>query len=520
MKSYKSRRALMTIVLSLIMILGAATSAFAASVTIEKNDGQPDGAEYTYYNVFNDLSGFFGTDEAYSINADGEIVDNSDNSVVTTDGNVKVNNTSASKLASALQQYVITEKIAGTVIEAKEGVVKADGLEEGFYLIRETATPAGDDQVGAIASNPILVNLKGDNANQTIHPKDDKITLEKKIKEDDTLKDTNSAAIGDEIPYLVTSKIPTYEADVIEGSLKYTFTDTFDAGLTYQNNIVVKVNGTVLEVTPEYNESARTLTVALTPAQILANQGANITLEYSAVLNENAKFDDTEGNVNSVKLEYTNNPNLDGNAKYTELDDDVTTYSFGFDLKKVDAQNITDDLAGAEFEITDEDGNAIATVTYNDKGEPVVNSNESATVITSVEGDTVKVDGLKGGTYTIHETKAPEGYSLIAEDIKLTITPGTEKDENGDVKRDKDGNDVLDGTAEYTVSGGNNPSAEVVQDEENPSSFEIVVTVKDYKGVNLPETGRNTALYCMIGGGALVVLGGLYYAISRRRNNA
>ena len=61
-------------------------------------------------------------------------------------------------------------------------------------------------------------------------------------------------------------------------------------------------------------------------------------------------------------------------------------------------------LAGAEFELTPDGGDAISV------------TDETTTGI-------YLVDGLAPGEYTLTETKAPSGYTLLAEDITFTVLP-------------------------------------------------------------------------------------------------
>ena len=78
---------------------------------------------------------------------------------------------------------------------------------------------------------------------------------------------------------------------------------------------------------------------------------------------------------------------------------------------KVDSENSELLLAGAEFklqkdgeDVTDKNGNVI-TVTTNSEGK-------------------AKFSELEPGTYTIIETKAPQGYSLLSDGIEVTVRDG------------------------------------------------------------------------------------------------
>ena len=120
----------------------------------------------------------------------------------------------------------------------------------------------------------------------------------------------------------------------------------------------------------------------------------------------------------------------------------------------------------------------------------------------------------------MRETEAPDKYTKLADDVIVTITAV------------RDENEKETGAAQLTASGAGNAKAEggtaVVDEngketgsvESDGSTININVYVENAKGISLPETGRNSALYCMIGGAALIIFGALYYIIGARRRRA
>ncbi|PWW84585.1 isopeptide-forming domain-containing fimbrial protein, partial [Clostridium perfringens] len=105
---------------------------------------------------------------------------------------------------------------------------------------------------------------------------------------------------------------------------------------------------------------------------IKAYSTVGLTLEYQATLNENALVDTkaNAGNPNDITLEYTNNPDVENSNK--TINDKVTSYTWGFGVKKVDSEDITKDLAGAEFSVKDAKGTIVGKYTYDENGSVIL----------------------------------------------------------------------------------------------------------------------------------------------------
>ncbi|EPB8221028.1 SpaA isopeptide-forming pilin-related protein, partial [Clostridium perfringens] len=230
-----------------------------------------------------------------------------------------------------------------------------------------------------------------------------------------------------------------------------------------------------------------------------------LTLEYQATLNENALIDTkvNEGNPNNITLEYTNNPDIQNSNK--TINDKVTSYTWGFGVKKVDSENITKDLAGAEFSVRDANKNIVGKYTYNESGNVVILQGNGVTN----ENGVVTFTGLKEGDYFITEEKAPKGYSLLKEPVKVTIT--AQKDNNGDYT----------GQATIAVTNGNEAGSIVNNINMNDKNVLFNVQIKNYAGVSLPGTGGiGTNGFVKIAIGLLavvVVLGVGYIAIDKAK---
>lgn len=152
------------------------------------------------------------------------------------------------------------------------------------------------------------------------------------------------------------------------------------------------------------------------------------------------------------------------------------TNTLNWSARKTD-QNGSTGLKGAEFELNDSDGNTIATGKSESDGK---------IAWTLVEGVTVDLDSLNG-TYTIHETKAPEGY--VKSDTDWTVTF-----ENGLLTK-------LD-----------NQDA---QNIESSAANGVVVTLTNQKVYELPSTGGTGIFVYMIGG--MVLMGAAAWILYRNK---
>jgi fimbrial isopeptide formation D2 family protein/LPXTG-motif cell wall-anchored protein len=427
-----------------------------------------------------------------------------------------------------------TEAAAGDVFEYSINV-KGDG----YYIVMD----AGEIDAADAATKYILQVLGDVN----ITAKADVPTLEKKIDENGTKVDLNEVFVGDKISYVLTSKVPK-----MDGYNKYFFVinDTMSKGLTFNNDVVVKIGSTTLVAGTDYTVEVSNNADGTTSFQIIfknfidrkAQAGQAIEVTYSATLNEDANIGET-GNPNVANLVFSNNPNENGHGDPENPDkpgpddddvigktpdDEVITYTSGIKLVKVDTTGKV--LTGAKFKI---EGVSEKVVIISEKifvvsengtfyrltdgtyTEEVANSEteekyESTTVkyeeITVVTKDTEKTnivteawvdangvitfEGLGEGTFTITEIEAPEGYNKLTKPITIVI----DFDEDGERKwsAKKDGDDLdLDGNI-------------------------FIFQVENKAGATLPTTGgMGTTLFYAVGG--ILVLAAVVLLITKKR---
>lgn len=330
---------------------------------------------------------------------------------------------------------------AGTQ-EGNGSSITFSNLDLGYYLV--------DSSLGA------LCGLNTTNPDATIKEKNEKPEIKKEVQTSaGDWGSENNAKIGDTVEYKV-------EIKVADGAQKYTVTDTMSKGLTF-NNSSLKVTANDA-VTTDYTLTPTTngFTLVL-PETYVSNltKGTTIIVTYNATLNKDAVIDG-DGNANEVKLSYGNHQNT--------VPSKVTTKSYQFDLVKVDGTT-NKLLDGAEFELAD--GETKLSFVKDTAGNYRVAAagEEGATTTITVKNGKVNIYGLAGKTYTLTETKAPDGYNKLATSETVNLTEGSKTHATivGSVYKD----------------GG--------------------VVVENHAGTVLPSTGgMGTTLFYVVGGGLMV----------------
>ena len=330
---------------------------------------------------------------------------------------------------------------AGTQ-EGNGSSITFSNLDLGYYLV--------DSSLGA------LCGLNTTNPDATIKEKNEKPEIKKEVQTSaGDWGDKNNAKIGDTVEYKV-------EIKVADGAQKYTVTDTMSKGLTF-NNSSLKVTANDA-VTTDYTLTSTTngFTLVLPETYVSTlTKGTTIIVTYNATLNKDAVIDG-DGNANEVKLSYGNHQNT--------VPSKVTTKSYQFDLVKVDGTT-NKLLDGAEFELAD--GNTKLSFVKDTAGNYRVAAagEDGATTTITVKNGKVNIYGLAGKTYTLTETKAPDGYNKLATSETVNLADGSKTHAT-----------IVDSV--YKDGG---------------------VVVENHAGTVLPSTGgMGTTLFYVIGGGLMV----------------
>lgn len=371
--------------------------------------------------------------------------------------------------------------------------------------------------------------------------------IEKKIEESGSNNDHgDDVAIGDTVSFRIDTQMPSYSDQYT--APQFNISDEISEGLTYEADtlhVYVKTmgkdeaTGTEKEVLAElvkgadtwnfdtdkdFSADKRNFKIKFATDYIKANQGADIVIKYDAKLNEDAGIN-FDPNTNKATLEYSNNPDPDADLK--TKDDTTYHYTFGIDadlygqgsetwnkfteellktgeIVKVDLGNGTiveqpKRLPGAEFTLTREDGKTYTTVSDNN--------------------GYLSFTGLDAGTYTLQETKAPEGYSLNDAQIPVEITATYNEDgtlNNYVIKVNNYETSTYTATYETTTKKVTNIKVEPGHDNDW-SDISDTHEIKNTKLAQLPSTGGiGTTIFTIGGCAIMIVAAGLFFATRRK----
>lgn len=402
---------------------------------------------------------------------------------------------------------------------------------DGYYLIVDDTANL---QEGAY-SRYILTTVDASAADTTINEKASSPTVVKKVKEntdvDDytytdakgehTDADYNDVAdynIGDSVPFKLYGTMPSTIGDYEH--YRYVFHDTLGAEFTAPaaENVKVYVDGTdavgaKVEVTG--NEITVTFADIKNGNTITAN--SVVTVEYSAVLKTDAKIG-LPGQVNAVKLEYSNDSYWDGSGTPTTSktpEDKVIVFTYELDVTKQDSV-INKKLKDAEFNLKNADGKYV-TVDTDGHVTGWVDTEAEASVLKSDVNGLFKVIGLDDGTYTLTETKAPTGYNLLNAPVTLNLDATTANGQNWDVF---DATTALTNLT-LTVDAGAAQPAKTPGEGASFGQYGVVeTTVLNTSGSSLPSTGGIGTTIFYVAGGVLVVGAGVLLITKKRAKDA
>lgn len=441
------------------------------------------------------------------------------------------NNSSEMKAFADIAGQHLTKTTSGTASAYNEDSKSytISGLAAGYYLVKDK-----DDSVpGTDAYTDFILKVV---QNTTVTPKSDVPTVEKKVQEDDKYNqdggygngynDVADWNIGDAVPFKLIGTLPTNFADY--DIYQYIFHDTLSDGLDL-NEGSIKVYyasdkaGTdkteiplgKYEVEAPGTEGTDQCSFEVAFADLTSVEGVTankyIIVEYTATLNKDAEIG-LPGNPNRVYLEFSNNPNSGGEGDTGKTPEDkVIVFTYELDVTKVDGEDDDKKLENAEFKLYDENGKYVI-VDADGKVTGWADNEAGGSTLKSDKNGLFKVIGLDDGTYWLKETKAPDGYNLITDPIKIEIKATTVNDQEWTAMEGP--SDALT-ALEIKVTVGSTTTSGTGDTE----SGIVATDIENNKGAELPETGgMGTTIFYVLG--AILVLGAGGLLIARRRTDS
>ena len=362
--------------------------------------------------------------------------------------------------------------------------------------------------------------------------------VDKKVEKNGKWQEAADYSVGDSINYKIDVTIP----ENIERLKTFTVTDT-PTGLTDKaETVVVKDGDTAIanENNSVYKvkQNSDGFIVEFVPSAMAAYKGKTLTITYTAVLNKDA-VTKTEGNPNTVKLDYSKNVKKNGDESPDSgkdkktVKDEAVVYTFKIHIDKIADDGKNTPLEGVEFDLYKQVKHGTAGAISDAKAKELgldekwgwvrvnndVDANGNHVALKTDSKGVLEVKGLENGTYKLVETKAKDGYNLLKApvDVSLNIaykTTWTETNhyENGVwVKRDVTVKDEKFDSKEEGTNGG-------TQNGSTDGDGVISTTIINRKGFNLPTTGGfGTLLFSGIG--VLLVVAGVGVLLSLKKKN-
>ncbi|SEA06993.1 fimbrial isopeptide formation D2 domain-containing protein [Lachnospiraceae bacterium NK3A20] len=404
--------------------------------------------------------------------------------------------------------------------------------QTGYWLLGQ--------KTGTDITTSILLPLT--RATAEINVKQSTPEVHKKVMENSntaTYQDAADYSVGENVPFMITGTI----SDQIKNFSSYTykFTDiipkgfdldadsiavqiekvqpneyakginakdkdkvTLNAGTDYKTNTATKEDGTT------------TLTVDVTGLLKLVQNpdsgvapGDTVVVTYNAKLNQNAVIG-SQGNVNTVKLTYSNNPYSGDTHETTERNAKVYTYALSILKTGRDGNS----LSGAEFTLLKKTGEEYTEIA---KLGPNVSTTSNGFVgELSLEADgevpnaRFNFNGLDAASYKIIESKVPDGYKK-ADDIEFTIATNFENQNSSDAA-----------LASLNVSSVKPEAQEFKIATDGDGAYTGLITTTIHNSSDseliLPRTG-GYGVFILIGGVAVFAIG-VFMLIRRRSQNA
>lgn len=395
--------------------------------------------------------------------------------------------------------------------DPKSSIVGGGGAikipEPGYYLIVDNIDFSNGDYYHAYNSFLLVNDTQQGEYNVIINHKVVKPTVEKKVYDNFDNQDGTSTgdfgssadhAINEKFQFQLIAKLPAGrdEGRAYDYYDKYTvcFNDTLSEGITYDglDSVVIESNGTPYDITNDSSKydidisnlkSQNSFVVKIHDVKNCVanlNDGATITVTYTAHLNDKAYVNIAGGstsNINKVYLTYSNNPKDESSIGKTPESTPVCVYTYQLNNTKYRDDDTTgNELAGAGFRLysnkdcTEEQEIKLKKNTTDGTYSPYFGADAGDEMFSDEHGQ-FNVKGLDAGTYYLKETNPPKDYSAC-DDTKIVIS-ATHDEHN------------------VNLSGESNLNNKIIN--------------KKAGGITLPSTGGiGTTIFYVVGGGLMV----------------
>lgn len=347
--------------------------------------------------------------------------------------------------------------------------VTFSNLSMGQYLVLVTGASNETVYQNTIVSLvPTVENGDFVLSDATATMKKEPVTITKTV---DGADSTDAYALGDKVPFTITSTVPVYPDNATDTT--FTISDVETAGLTFDDDVTITAGTAKVPLTAgtDYTltKTDDGFKITFDYAKVKAYAGQNVTVSYTATINAAAVV--TTPETNTATLEFATNP-YDANSHKTK-DTPSKVYTYGVYLKKVDKDGGAP-LADAEFAVYKADPNGTVTLEGKQGTYRLV-----GTIKTGSDGYGA-IDDLGAGTYCMKETKAPSGYVLSDSVWEFTVSK-----------------DAVDATGTY-------------------ANYYNAGTVQDVKTPGLAYTGDAGTFALTVTGCAAMVAGVVALVASRR----
>lgn len=272
-----------------------------------------------------------------------------------------------------------------TTVTGANGTAVISGLTPGYYLVTD-----GDGAPILVGTNikvgDAVYTTLNDETLATAFAKPTQPTQPGKTVTGDT---QGTVSLGDVLGYTITGVIPGNPSGE---TLTMKFKDVASKGLTLpstKDGFTVMIGEEVYTgytLTQSIDPGTKQTTTIFDLGDVKNYAGKTVTITYNATVNKDAL--DTVNNT-----AYVSKPNTNQYVEGTPVEKKL----YSFDFTKQDADG--NPLAGAEF-----------TISGDDLDEKDYTANGGVTTVTSGTDGKVTFRGLAAGTYTVKETKVPNGF--------------------------------------------------------------------------------------------------------------